>query len=82
MHEHEHHEHHHHHNIVSGSPEELKALLEYMLHHNISHAEDISQIAEQLKAGGNTDAGEKALSALEKYNQGNALLKEALESMK
>ena len=75
-------EHHHHHKVVSENPEEMKALLEYMLSHNISHSEEIAQIARQLTKTGNEQAGEKTLSALEKYNQGNELLRQAIESLK
>ncbi len=75
------HEHHHHHTVSADSKEELKALLEYMVSHNSSHAEELSQIARQLKSLGSDTASEKALAALEEYKKGNALLNEALESL-
>ena len=42
----------HHHNTVPDSPQEIRAFLEYMLNHNISHADEVSKTAEKLKENG------------------------------
>lgn len=70
---------HHHHDTPADTPQEVRALLEYMLNHNVSHSEEVLKIAEKLKELGNTAASEKALDALEQYKSGNKLLKEALD---
>ncbi|MBR0412638.1 MAG: hypothetical protein IJI47_03625 [Eubacterium sp.] len=73
---------HHHHTVNADSAAELKALVEYMVNHNVSHTEELSQIAAQLKETGNDVASEKTLAAIEEYNKGNALLKDALDKLK
>ena len=78
------HEHEHGHHSISDSvgQDELTVFLEFTLKHNISHTAELSSLAEKLGHRGNTVASEKVLSALEEYNKGNALLKEALEAVK
>ncbi|MBR3737838.1 MAG: hypothetical protein IKN26_03770 [Eubacterium sp.] len=58
--------------------EELEALMEYMINHNANHGKELLQIAEKLNENGNLQAGKKTIEALDEYNKGNALLKEAL----
>lgn len=74
---------HEHRNIASAAGrEEVTALLEFTVKHNISHTGELSELAEKIKEFGNTKAAEKILSALEEYNKGNELLREALEAVK
>ena len=74
--------HSHHHGINAESAEELRALTEYMLSHNVSHAEELKDIASLMSQHGFDKANRKALEAIEEYNKGNALLQQALELMK
>ena len=76
------HEHNHYHISDVLSSEELTALLEFTVKHNLSHTGELSDLAEKLKKAGNTAAAEKILSALEEYNKGNGLLEEALKAVK
>lgn len=68
----------HHHSVGAEGMDELKVLMEYMINHNANHIEELLQIAEKLKAHGNLPAGKKTIEAVDEYNKGNALLKEAL----
>ncbi|MBQ9530908.1 MAG: hypothetical protein IJR70_02435 [Eubacterium sp.] len=72
---------HHHHTVNAESEEELKVLVEYMVKHNISHTDELCQIAERLKKDGKNTSAEKTLEAINVYNKGNALLKEVLETL-
>ncbi len=74
--------HEHHHAVHTDSADELRALMEYMVKHNASHAAELRQIAARLSDGGKTLASEKTLAALEAYTQGNTLLQEALDLFK
>lgn len=75
------HEHEHHNLTDADGRDELTVFLEFTLKHNISHTGELSSLAEKLKGTGNTAAAEKVLSALEEYNKGNVLLKEALDTV-
>ena len=75
-HEHEHahgHEHSHH---MPG--EKTTAILQYMLDHNIHHAAELNDIAQQLSG----EARHQLLHAVESFDQANGYLSAALELVK
>lgn len=82
-HDHEHHHHHHHdheHLHAEGgsvSPETV-AVLQYMLDHNIHHAAELNDLAQQLTG----EAQHQMLHAVEAFDQANGYLSAALELLK
>jgi len=57
---------------------ETRALLDFMLHHNIHHAEELEELAGKLREIGRAEAAERIAAAVTLFNQGNAELNEAL----
>ena len=91
MHEHEHdHDHAHHCHPHSHehtgdkpmSPEEVLALLNYMLDHNRSHAEELHNIAHALEKQGKHDAAALVGDAVHYFGHCNDKLEEALRLVK
>ena len=89
-HDHEHchhdHDHDHEHCCCGGhcdhTPmEELRALIQYMVNHNGAHARELAQLAEQLKAAGNSAAYEQVLAAVSDFEKGNMRLSMVLFSL-
>ena len=90
-HDHEHchhdHDHDHHHCGSCGCQcehtpmEELQALIQYMVNHNGAHARELAQLAEQLKAAGNSAAYEQVLAAVSDFEKGNMRLSMVLFSL-
>ena len=91
-HDHHHHDHDHHDHCHSdcGScaskcqhtpMEELQALIQYMVNHNGAHARELAQLAEQLKAAGNSAAYEQVLAAVSDFEKGNMRLSMVLFSL-
>ena len=89
-HEHCHHDHDHDHDHHCGScgchcehtpMEELQALIQYMVNHNGAHARELAQLAEQLKATGNSAAYEQVLAAVSDFEKGNMRLSMVLFSL-
>jgi hypothetical protein len=81
MHDH-HHEHHHSH--PAGGEDAIRqsrALLEYMLDHNRHHAEELHDLAHQLGDQGRQEAAERMHEAIHRFEEGNALLEQALKAM-
>lgn len=76
------HEHNHIHADIAEGADELKVLLEYMYSHNLSHLDELKSAAEQLRARGDSEAYAGVMKSVEKYDEGNALLKEALKAVK
>ena len=76
------HEHKHHHVETAVSREELTALLEFTVKHNVSHTGELEDLADKVKNIGCPDAAGMILSALEEYDKGNEFIKEALEAVK
>ena len=62
--------------------EELRALMQYMVGHNASHARELAQLAEQLKAAGNPAAFEQVMAAVSDFEKGNMRLSMVLFSLK
>ena len=91
MHEHEHdHDHAHHCHPHSHehsgdkpmSPEEVLALLNYMLDHNRHHADELHDICHALEDEGKTGAAPARAGALHGFEHGNEKLETALELAK
>lgn len=63
-----------------GDPaiKENLALLDFMLHHNMHHAEELEELAGKLREIGKPEAAERISSAVTLFSQGNAELSEAL----
>ena len=74
-HHHDHHEHH-------GTPmEELLALMKYMVTHNDAHAQELSQLADQLKVAGKEHAYRKIMEAVAGFDVANAQLDAVLKEL-
>lgn len=90
MHEHEHthdHAHTHSHDHAHGAgkpmtPEEVLALLTYMLDHNRHHADELHEICHALEDQGKTEAAAALADALHYFDHGNDKLEEALKLTK
>ena len=85
QHDHEHgpcthtHEHSHEHGHDHHKPgEKTAAILQYMLDHNIHHAAELNDIAQQLSG----EAKHQLLHAVESFDQANGYLSAALELVK
>ena len=62
--------------------EELQALMQYMVNHNAAHANELAQLAEQLKKAGSAAAYEQVLAAVSDFEKGNMRLSAVLASLK
>ena len=62
--------------------EELMALMQYMVSHNAAHANELAQLAEQLKKAGSAAAYEQVLAAVSDFEKGNMRLSAVLASLK
>ena len=74
-HAHSHGHHHHDHGYSSGDitpMEELLALMKYMVGHNDAHAQEMANLADQLKDLGKTRAYEKIMDAVADFDMLNA----------
>ena len=72
------HEHEHFHASNGVADAQTVALLQYMLEHNIHHAKELSDLAQQLSG----EAQHQLWHAVEAFDQGNGYLSAALEHMK
>ena len=61
--------------------EELQALLGYMVSHNDSHAQELTELAQQLKTAGKEHAGEKLMDAVADFDMVNAKLAAVLKEL-
>ena len=79
-HHHDHpHEHPHSHEHTGKPAEELVALMKYMAGHNASHTRELEGLAGEVKASGQEESYEKIMEAVRFFDQGNEVLKEALD---
>ena len=79
-HSHEHsHDHHHH----SGATpmEETLALMKYMVSHNDAHAQELAELADQLKAAGKNRAHRRLMNAVADFDMANAQLAAVLKEL-
>ena len=60
--------------------QELTALIDYMIHHNEHHNEELMELASSLKEV-NEGAYAKVMDAINEFKKGNLALSEALEEM-
>ena len=79
-HEHEH-EHSHDHSHTDTPLEELIALMRYMVGHNVSHTNELKELAHKLSHTGESEACAKVLDAVRDYETGNQKLAESLEQL-
>lgn len=64
------------------TPEQMTALLDYMLKHNQSHAAELDQLAAKLQTAGRGDAAEQIKKAVDEFQKGNLYLSLALSMVK
>ena len=77
-HEHHHHDHEHLHAEHGEVSPQTVAVLKYMLDHNIHHAAELNDLAQQLTG----EAQHQMLHAVEAFDQANGYLSAALELLK
>jgi len=77
-HEHHHHDHEHLHAEHGEVSPQTVAVLKYMLDHNIHHAAELNDLAQQLTG----EAQHQMLHAVEAFDQANGYLSHALELLK
>jgi len=77
-HDHHHHDHEHLHAEGGSVSPQTVAVLKYMLEHNIHHAKELSDLAQQLTG----EARHQMEHAVEAFDQGNGYLSAALELLK
>lgn len=88
-HDHEHghthshdHGHTHSHTGEFSPREELVAMLNYMVGHNMAHAESLVELAGKVRDMGEESAYDEILRAVKGYEEGNRILAQALEKLK
>lgn len=69
--------HHHHLEAASATKEEAVALLGYMVAHNEHHAEELTELAENMRSLGLEDAAEEIEGSVEDFKEGNLKLRSA-----
>lgn len=71
------HDHHHTHTHEGNDPGELKALLEYMIHHNAHHAEELANLLDSLPP----QAQKKLTIAIGSFEAANVELQMVLDCL-
>lgn len=61
--------------------EQLTALINYMVNHNVAHTKELADVAHQLSHIGKEEAWEKVMSAVKDYEAGNQKLAEVLSEL-
>lgn len=74
-------EHTHEHAHTDTPREELIALMRYMVGHNVSHTNELKELAHKLSHTGDSEACAKVLDAVRDYETGNQKLAESLEQL-
>lgn len=73
---------HHHHDHAEAAPmDELLALMKYMVSHNDAHAQEMAELAGQLKEAGKDRAYEKIMDAVADFDMVNAKLDAVLKEL-
>lgn len=76
------HEHTHEHSQVDAAPiDELLALMKYMVGHNDAHAQELSELADQLKDVGKFRAYQQIMDAVSNFDMVNAQLDAVLKEL-
>ncbi|MBR3353731.1 MAG: hypothetical protein IKG47_00025 [Oscillospiraceae bacterium] len=78
MHDHHNHEHSHENITAFESTEQAVKVLDYMLDHNIHHAEELHEICHKLELSGEAEAAEYLDKAVDAFRSGNDLMHKAL----
>lgn len=73
-HSHSHGDHDHHHGVGETPMEELLALMKYMVGHNDAHAQELAELADQLRRSGREYAYKKLMDAVADFDMANARL--------
>jgi len=81
-HEHIHQSHEHGHDLPAETPNEMIAVLTYMLQHNIHHGEELAKMAQTLEDKGMNEAANTLLESVHYFEHGNEKLSETLELVK
>lgn len=69
------HDHHHHEDLSGGTPmEELLALMKFMVSHNDAHAQELAELAAQIKSAGRDRAYYQIMDAVSNFDMVNAQL--------
>jgi len=76
--------HHTHHGDDAGfeTIEQAVALMSYMLEHNRHHADELHELCHKLEAMGKGEAANLLDASVDKFNDGNAMLESALDTLK
>ena len=74
VHSHSHGDHDHHHGAGDTPMEELLALMKYMVGHNDAHAQELAELADQLRQAGRVGAHQKLMDAVADFDMANARL--------
>lgn len=74
VHSHTHGDHDHHHPAGDTPMEELLALMKYMVQHNDAHAQELAELAHQLREAGKEHAYKKLMDAVSDFDMANARL--------
>jgi hypothetical protein len=61
--------------------QEVNALLEYMVHHNTDHAQELKVLSEKVKTLGKTAAYQQLSSGIQKMQEANRHFEEALNEL-
>ena len=75
------HEHSHDHSHTDTPREERIVLMRYMVGHNVSHTNELKELAHKLSHTGDSEACAKVLDAVRDYETGNQKLAESLEQL-
>ena len=74
-------EHSHDHSHTSVPRDELIALMRYMVGHNVSHTNELKELAHKLDNTGDSAACAQILDAVQDYETGNQKLAASLEQL-
>ena len=71
----------HDHSHTAAPRDELIALMRYMVGHNVSHTNDLKELAHKLAPPGNSAACAQILDAVQDYETGNQKLAASLDQL-
>ena len=75
------HAHDHHHQVGATPMEETLALMKYMVSHNDAHAQELAELADQLKTSGKDRAHRRLMNAVADFDMANAQLAAVLKEL-
>ena len=74
-------EHAHDHSHTAAPRDELIALMRYMVGHNVSHTNELKELAHKLAPTGDSEACAQILDAVQDYETGNQKLAASLDQL-